>query len=211
VLETKTQELNEKKKKRPSFDHRRGSWDGEGMPLELPGLVRAASTPGEGRKRRGMSTSENLQQVLMSLTKNDGRDYDEAMDNESSGHANGMYESGGYEGGRAIRPSEYEGYPFMHDSAGGRNSGREDASVTILEAEVDVTGAPLEGRVRANTLGRATQQSMYYKFKHMHWGDSYVYAACSGCIGALSVLLASCASKTLILAFQGNNQFKTYR
>jgi hypothetical protein len=34
-----------------------------------------------------------------------------------------------------------------------------------------------------------------------------VYAACAGAIGACSVILAGCTSKTLLLAFQGVNQF----
>ena len=34
-----------------------------------------------------------------------------------------------------------------------------------------------------------------------------MYAACAGAIGACSVILAGCTSKTLLLAFQGVNQF----
>jgi len=39
------------------------------------------------------------------------------------------------------------------------------------------------------------------------WTDAYTYAACAGAIGACSVILAGCTSKTLIMAFDGYNQF----
>jgi hypothetical protein len=38
---------------------------------------------------------------------------------------------------------------------------------------------------------------------HMHWSDAFIFAACAGMMGALSMLLAGCASKTIILAFKG--------
>jgi len=41
------------------------------------------------------------------------------------------------------------------------------------------------------------------------WGDQYVYASCAGCIGAMSVLFASCVAKLLMETLNGNNQFTT--
>ena len=40
-----------------------------------------------------------------------------------------------------------------------------------------------------------------------HWADQYVYAACAGSIGAMSVLFASCVAKLLLESLSGNNQF----
>lgn len=45
--------------------------------------------------------------------------------------------------------------------------------------------------------------------KERHWMDAFVYASCSGSIGACSVLLAGMTSKTIILAVNGDNQFDT--
>jgi hypothetical protein len=39
------------------------------------------------------------------------------------------------------------------------------------------------------------------------WFDAYIYAMCAGMVGSLSVLLASCAMKTLFLLFKGMNEF----
>lgn len=41
----------------------------------------------------------------------------------------------------------------------------------------------------------------------MHWVDQYLFAICSGVIGALSVLFAGCASKVIVESLGGNNQF----
>jgi multidrug transporter EmrE-like cation transporter len=43
--------------------------------------------------------------------------------------------------------------------------------------------------------------------KYTSWSDSYIYATAAGVVGALSVLLAGLASKTLLMAFRGINQF----
>jgi hypothetical protein len=45
--------------------------------------------------------------------------------------------------------------------------------------------------------------------KDRHWLDAFIYASCSGCIGACSVLLAGMTAKTIIMAVQGGNQFDT--
>ena len=42
------------------------------------------------------------------------------------------------------------------------------------------------------------------------WTDAYVYAATAGTVGACSVILAGCTSKTLIAAFEGNNQWDQF-
>ena len=41
------------------------------------------------------------------------------------------------------------------------------------------------------------------------WADQYVYASCAGCIGAMSVLFASCVAKLVMETLNGNNQFTT--
>jgi hypothetical protein len=46
--------------------------------------------------------------------------------------------------------------------------------------------------------------------KDRHWIDAFIYASCSGCIGACSVLLAGMTAKTIIMAVQGGNQFETF-
>jgi hypothetical protein len=45
------------------------------------------------------------------------------------------------------------------------------------------------------------------EYEYRDWTDAYTYAACAGAIGACSVILAGCTSKTLVMAFDGNNQF----
>merc|ERR550514_2311593 len=42
---------------------------------------------------------------------------------------------------------------------------------------------------------------------YRHWKDAYIYAACSGAIGSVSVLLGGLTSKILVMAFNGNNEF----
>eukprot|EP00658_Telonema_sp_P-2_P073185 TRINITY_DN6223_c0_g1_i1.p1 TRINITY_DN6223_c0_g1~~TRINITY_DN6223_c0_g1_i1.p1 ORF type:complete len:336 (+),score=85.43 TRINITY_DN6223_c0_g1_i1:95-1102(+) len=41
-----------------------------------------------------------------------------------------------------------------------------------------------------------------------HWSDPYIFAACSGAIGALSVLFAGCVSKLLVTTLSGDNQLE---
>jgi hypothetical protein len=43
--------------------------------------------------------------------------------------------------------------------------------------------------------------------EYLKWVDAFSYAAVSGVCGAISILLAGLASKTLIMALQGNSQF----
>jgi hypothetical protein len=42
--------------------------------------------------------------------------------------------------------------------------------------------------------------------EYIRWHNAFSYAACSGVVGAVSVILSSCTSKTLVLAIEGDNQ-----
>ena len=43
-----------------------------------------------------------------------------------------------------------------------------------------------------------------------HWADPYIFAACAGAIGALSVLFAGCVSKLVVVSFRGDeNEFNS--
>jgi len=52
-----------------------------------------------------------------------------------------------------------------------------------------------------------TEQADEGATRGTHWVDQYLFAICSGAIGALSVLFAGCASKVIVESVGGNNQF----
>jgi hypothetical protein len=68
----------------------------------------------------------------------------------------------------------------------------------------------MDARVRRDSFVRELEvmgEKQKEEESYRHWKDAYIYAACSGAIGSVSVLLGGLTSKCLLMAFNGNNEW----
>jgi len=106
--------------------------------------------------------------------------------------------------------------PRKHSKMGFRQDaelmGLLDKSIQDIEGEDhEVSVEDISNFVTSHLKGAEGEYTKIFEQsdKERHWMDAFVYASCSGCIGACSVLLAGMTSKTIILAVEGDNQFDT--
>jgi hypothetical protein len=120
-----------------------------------------------------------------------------------------------------VRLQEMEMYvgklcQYLHDKqsrerANARRCGYapEEMDTPLLELG-NTPSQGMDARVRRDSFIREldeveTQQKQEQDYRH--WKDAYIYAACSGAIGSVSVLLGGLTSKCLMMAFAGNNEW----
>jgi hypothetical protein len=81
--------------------------------------------------------------------------------------------------------------------------------MTSLDTNARVDDNGHETKTSASFYGTAREQENVIDLHvkqdaTVHWMDQYIFSACSGTVGALSILFAGCASKMLIAAINGH-------